>query len=144
MAIPLKNPSELAARLDLAPESRLLLVDAPEELASVLRTARPDAAIESVAEKGLRGVKESFDAVLVWRENRAGAQALLETARKRVGEGGALWIVTAMRKVTGPATPASHRIERRDLDKILGRFGLACDRETRVSAWHEAYRFRKR
>jgi hypothetical protein len=118
-------------------------VDAPDELAAILRTALPDATLESVAEKGLRGVKDTFDAVLVWRENRSGAQALLESARKRVSDGGALWIVTAMRKVTGPATPASHRIERRDLEKILARFGLACDRETRVSAWHEAYRFRK-
>jgi len=143
LSIALKNPSELAARLEFAREMRILLVDAPDELAAILRTALPDATLESVAEKGLRGVKDCFDAVLVWRENRAGAQTLLESARKRVSDGGALWIVTAMRKVTGPATPASHRIERRDLEKILARFGLACDRETRVSAWHEAYRFRK-
>ena len=143
-SIPLKNPAEIPARLALSPSDRILLVDAPEELAEILRTARPDApALEAVAEKRLRGIKETFDAVLVWRENRAGAQALLDAARRRVAERGALWIVTAMRKVTGPETPASHRIERRDLEKILAPYRLTCDRETRLSAWHQAYRFRQ-
>ena len=142
--IPLKNPAEIPARLALSSSDRVLLVDAPEELAEILRTARPDApGLEAIAANGLRGIKETFDAVLVWRENRSGAQALLDAARRRVAEGGALWIVTAMRKVTGPATPASHRIERRDLEKILAPYRLAFDREARVSAWHQAYRFRK-
>jgi hypothetical protein len=144
LPLALKNPAELAARLAFRPEETVLLVDAPEELAALVNDARRSAepAVAAAGDR-LRAVKDAFDSVLVWRENRVGAQALLEAAAKRVGPDGALWVVTAMRKVTGPATPAAHRLERRDLEKILAPRGLAFDRETRVSAWHEGHRFRR-
>ena len=144
MSLALKSPADLAARLGVAARETLLLVDTPRELAAVLEEARREGepAAEAAGDR-LRSVKETFDAVLVWRESKVGAQALLEAAAKRVAPGGALWVVSAMRKVTGPATPAQHRLERRDVEKILAPKGLAFDRETRVSAWHAGFRFRR-
>src|SRR4029077_13569559 len=65
----------------------------------------------------------------------------MEQTVRRLAPGGALWIVTAMRKVMGPKTPAVHRLELSDLAKGLDRHGLANDREARITAWHVAYRF---
>ncbi len=145
MSIALKNPSELLGRIGASPSERLLLVDAPEELERLLASARPDggAALESVPADRLRAVKDDFDVVLVWREDRVGSQALLGAALRRLRAAGAIWVVTAMRKVTGPRTPAAHRLERRDLEKAFAASGLALDREARFSAWHVGYRFRR-
>lgn len=93
--------------------------------------------------RALRGVKDKFDAIVVWREDRVGSEALLEAAVKRLLPRGTIWAVTAMRKVIGPATPAAHRLERRDLEKAFSKAGLALDAEVRFSAWHVGYRFRR-
>jgi hypothetical protein len=63
---------------------------------------------------------------------------------KRLEPNGRLWVVTAMRKVQGPKTPAAHRLEAGDLTKAFAKEGLAFDREARLSAWHVAYRFARR
>jgi hypothetical protein len=138
----LKNPGELVARMELETAERLLLVDAPEELRRLLESARGDTR-ETVAADGdaIRAVKAAFDAVLVWRESRAGSRAVFDGAVKRLEPGGALWVVTALKKVRGPVTPAVHRLELSDLVKAFSKEGLAHDREIRVSAWHVAYRF---
>jgi hypothetical protein len=138
----LKNPSELIARIGLAPGETLLLVDAPEPLEQLLADAGAAAPPESATEKTLRAVKDVFDVVLVWREDRVGSQALLAAAVKRLAPGGSLWIVTAMRKVIGPRTPATRRLELRDLEKAFEKTALRIDREVRFSAWHVGYRFR--
>jgi len=52
-----------------------------------------------------------------------------------------LWVVVALRKVTGIRTPAIHRLDRDDVIKAFAREGLLPDREVRVSAWHAAHRF---
>ena len=140
--IGLKNPAALPARLDLAGAARLLLVDAPEPLGDLLRASRAQGA-ETVAveARALSGVKQVFDAVLLWREDRVGSRAVLENAVKRLEPGGILWVVTAMKKVRGPRTPAVHRLELDDLAKGLDRHGLSHDREVRVTSWHVAHRF---
>ena len=69
---------------------------------------------------------------------------MLASAVRRLRPEGSLWIVTAMRKVQGPRTPAAHRLDRSDLEKAFVASGLALDREARFSAWHVGYRFRKR
>ena len=99
--------------------------------------------METATEKTLRSVKDAFDVVLVWREDRVGSQALLAAAVKRMSPAGAVWVVTAMRKVTGPRTPAAHRLDRRDLEEAFEKPGLRLDREVRFSAWHVGYRFRR-
>src|SRR5207249_7451922 len=91
--------------------------------------------------RSIRSVKDKFDAILVWREDRSGARSIFESAVGRLEPGGALWVVTAMRKVRGPKTPAVHRLELSDLVKGFGKNGLANDREVRVSGWNVAYRF---
>lgn len=145
MTFALKNPSDLVSRIGVNPEESLLLVDAPEALEQLLaatRTAR--APLEAVTEERLRSVKERFDVVLVWRESRVGSQVLLAAALKRLNPSGAIWVVTAMRKVTGPKTPAAHRLGRRDLEEAFAKSGLRLDREARFSSWHEGYRFVRR
>lgn len=124
---------------------RLLLIDSPEPLTDLVRRARPDP-LRTLEASGdaLRAVKENFDAVLVWREDRAGSRAVIDGALKRLAPGGVVWAVTAMRKVRGPTTPAVRRLELSDLVKGLGKAGLAHDREVRVSPWHVAYRFASR
>lgn len=140
--IALKNPSALSARLGLEQAGRLLLVDAPESLADLLRRSRPkESETLLVSEPSLSKVKESFDAVLLWREDRVGSRAVLESTIRRLAPGGVLWVVTALRKVTGPRTPAVHRLELSDLVKGLERHGLRNDREVRITSWHAAYRF---
>ena len=144
MSLALKSPAELLGRLELSPSDRVLLVDVPEELERLLAERRPDdVPIESVAADRLARVKEDFDVVLVWREDRVGSRALLASARRRVRETGALWVVTAMRKVQGPRTPAAHRLDRSDLEKAFAASGWTRDREARFSAWHVGHRFRR-
>jgi hypothetical protein len=142
--VSLKNQGELAARLALGQAPRLLLVDAPPSLEQLLARARPsESPLSAVAGTAIRSVKERFDAILVWRENRVGSRSLFEVLLKRLEPSGVLWVITAMRKVIGPATPAAHRLELSDLVKAFEREGLSNDREARVSAWHVAYRFAK-
>jgi hypothetical protein len=144
MTAPLKNPSELVARLGLDAPERVLLIDVPPALSELVRDARGPGrpAVESSGET-IRSIKETFDAVLVWREDRSGSRAVFDTAMKRVAPGGSLWVVTALKKVRGPTTPAVHRIELADLVKGFGKDGYANDREVRVSAWNVGYRFVK-
>ena len=143
MNLPLKNRADLVARLDLVEPERVLLIDAPPELANLVEAARP-APRTTLLSSGdaLRMVKESFEAVLVWREDRGGSRSVFERAVKRLDDGGAIWVVTALRKVRGPTTPAVHRLELSDLVKAFAKDGLEHDREVRVSAWNVAYRFR--
>ncbi len=144
MSFALKNPSELVGRIGVTSKETLLLVDAPEPLERLLAATRTEQEpLEAVTQERLRAVKEEFDAVLVWREDRVGSEALLAAAVKRVRPAGALWVVTAMRKVMGPRTPAAHRLELRDLEKAFAKPGLRLDREARFSAWHVGYRFVK-
>jgi hypothetical protein len=120
------------------------VIDAPEPVSDLLRRGRPEPLLtRETAGDAIRAVKETFDAILVWREDRAGSRAVFDGALKRLEPAGVVWAVTAMRKVRGPTTPAVHRLELSDLVKGLGKAGLAHDREVRVSAWHVAYRFRK-
>jgi hypothetical protein len=120
------------------------LIDAPESLERLLAAERPpERPLRSVPARALRGVKDKFDAIVVWREDRVGSEALLSEAAKRLLPSGTIWAVTAMRKVMGPRTPAAHRLERRDLEKAFSKVGLALDAEARFSAWHVGYRFRR-
>jgi hypothetical protein len=144
VSLALKSPAELLGRMELSPSDTVLLVDVPEALERLLSGARPEAGwLESVPAERLSRVKDDFDVVLLWREDRAGSQSLLASAFKRVRETGALWVVTAMRKVQGPRTPAAHRLDRRDLEKAFAASGLVLDREARFSSWHVGYRFRR-
>jgi hypothetical protein len=138
----LKNPGELVGRMELDRPERLLLIDVPAPVTDLVKRARalPLETRETTGD-AIRAVKETFDAVLVWREDRAGSRAVFDGALKRLADNGVVWAVTAMRKVRGPTTPAVHRLELSDLVKGLGKAGLAHDREVRVSAWHVAYRF---
>ena len=143
MNAPLKNPADLVARLELAQPERVLLVDTPTELAELIETARRASGTTVRADgDALRSVKEKFDAVLIWREDRGGSRAVFEATVKRLEPSGAIWVVTALRKVRGPVTPAVHRLELSDLVTGFGKGGLTYDREVRVSAWNVAYRFR--
>jgi hypothetical protein len=139
---PIKNPGGLVARLELDRPGRLLVLDAPEPLCDLLVKGRPEPLVtrESTGD-AIRAIKETYDAILVWREDRTGSRAVFDGAVKRLEAEGVVWAVTAMRKVRGPTTPAVHRLELSDLVKGLGKAGLAHDREVRVSAWHVAYRF---
>lgn len=139
----MKNPGDLVARLELDRPERVLVIDAPEPLSDLLRRARSEPLLtREITGDAIRSVKETFHAILVWREDRAGSRAVFDGAVKRLEPGGVVWAVTAMRKVRGPTTPAVHRLELSDLVKGLGKAGLVHDREVRVSAWHVAYRFR--
>jgi len=141
----LKNPGELPGRLRLSEAGRLLLVDAPPALADLLVASRPkDADTVSVESEALSGVKETFDAVLLWREDRVGSRSVLESAVRRLEQGAVLWTVLAKKKVRGPKTPAAHRLELTDLVKGLEKHGMSQDREVQVTSWHVAYRFVRR
>jgi hypothetical protein len=140
--IALKNPSALPARLDIERAKRLLLVDAPAALADLLAQSRSmELETRIVESRALATVKETFDSVLLWREDRVGSRSVLESVVRRLEPGGVLWVVTALRKVIGPRTPAVHRLELSDLTKGLERHELSNDREVRVTSWHTAYRF---
>ena len=145
MNLPLKNPADLVARLELVEPERVLLVDPPPELASLVEAARIAPRMTRLASgDALRMVKENFDAVLVWREDRGGSRSVIDGAVRKLEANGAIWVVTALRKVRGPTTPAVHRLELSDLVKAFDGVGLAYDREVRVSAWNVAYGFRRR
>jgi hypothetical protein len=140
--IPLRGASEIASRLELAAADTILLVQPPAELEAVVAGAlSTEQSFRTVEGRAIRSVKEKFPLVLVWQESRIGSQAVLEAALKRLAPGGSLWVATALRKVSGPKTPAVHRLELADLEKAFGRSGLARDREVRLSAWHVAHRF---
>ena len=141
MDIALRNPAELAARLELESPDSLLLVDAPDSLVALTAAAREGRPAAETAEAArIRSVKEHFQSILVWREERVGSQAVLEHVAKRLEPGGTLWVVVALRKITGLKTPASHRLDREDLVKAFAAQGRAPGREVRVTAWHVAYR----
>ena len=138
----LKNPAELAARLELARPGRLLLVDVPSALFDLLRSSREaDAVTEAVAGEDLSSVKETFDAVVLWRESRVGSRSALDAALRRLAPDGVLWAVIALKKVRGPETPAAHRLELSDLSKGMEKHGMAADKDVRVTSWHVAHRF---
>jgi hypothetical protein len=140
--LPLKNPAEIAARLDIASGERLLLVDPPEALETLARSVREGRGETDVAEgRKIRTVKQSYDAILLWREDRVGSQAVFDTLLKRLEPAGVFWTVVALKKVQGVATPAAHRLELSDLVKAYSASGLKYDREARVSPWHVGYRF---
>ena len=140
--IPFRGPAEIVDRLELAAATKALLVDAPPELRSILAAdSAPPVPVEATAAEAIRSVKDRFDFILLWQEDRVGSQANLAAAVKRLSPGGRLWIATALRKVQGPRTPAVHRLGLEDLEKAFARDGLVCDREVRLSAWHTAYRF---
>ena len=135
-------PDALAGRLDLSAAASLLLVDAPVNLARLLTGNRPtDRPGRSVAAEAIRSVKERFEAILVWREDRAGSRSVLDYLVKRLKPAGVLWVVTARKKVRGPRTPAARRLELSDLEKAFSKEGLTHDREVRIPPWHVAYRF---
>jgi hypothetical protein len=141
----LKNPARLTERLAVSDAEDLLLVDVPEPLADLLSaSARPEGSVSRADSRSLRSVKQRFPAIVLWREDRVGSQAVLDGVVKRLADGGVLWVVIALRKVTGPSTPAAHRLELSDLERAFGKEGLTPDREVRVSAWHVAHRFLKR
>ncbi len=140
--IALKNPGDLVARLDLASPERLLLVDVPEPLRSLLADHRgADRPPEIVDGGALRSIKARFDAALVWREDRSGSHALLDGVASRLAPQAVLWVVTARKKVTGLRTPAARRLELADLVAAFSKAGLRNDREVGVTAWHVGYRF---
>jgi hypothetical protein len=140
--VSLKNPAELSARLDLAASDRLLLVDPPDALESLARRVREGRGETDVAEgRKIRAVKQTYDAILLWREDRVGSQAVFDTLLKRLEPAGVLWTVVALKKVQGVATPAAHRLDLADLVEAYTPSGLKNDREVRVSPWHVAYRF---
>jgi len=140
--IALKNPSALSARLEFERAARLLLVDAPAALSNLILLSRSkELETRVVPARALSAVKEAFDAILLWREDRVGSRSVLEDVVRRLEPGGVLWIVTALRKVRGPKTPAVHRLELSDLIKGLERHGLSYDREVRITSWHVGYRF---
>ncbi len=143
--IPLRGATEIASRLELAAADTILLVEPPAELEAVVAGAlSPEQSLRTVEGRAIRSVKEKFPLVLVWQESRVGSQAVLEAAFKRLAPLGSLWVATALRKVSGPKTPAVHRLELADLEKAFGGSGLVRDREVRLSAWHVAYRFAPR
>jgi len=139
--IPFRGAAEIGSRLELSAAASLLLVDAPEELAAIVAAAAPEAAIRAAEARAIRSVKEPFDLILLWHESRVGSRALFEGAVKRLAPGGRLWVVTALKKVQGPRTPAVHRLQAEDLVKAFAKEGMSCDREARLSAWHVGYRF---
>ena len=140
--IPFRSPAEIVDRLELPSATRALLVSAPPELSAIVAgDSAPPVPIEATAAEAIRSVKDRFDFILLWQEDRVGSRANLAAAVKRLSPGGRLWIVTALRKVQGPRTPAVHRLGLEDLQKAFAKDGLVCDREVRVSAWHTAYRF---
>ena len=138
---PLKSPSELTSRLELAEGERLLLVDVPEALLAVALEARSGKETRVVEGRAMRTVKEPWDGVLLWREDRVGSQAVLEGVARRVSPKGFAWVVVALRKVTGVSTPGAHRLGIEDLVRSFPPGEWVRDREVRVSAWHVAYRF---
>ena len=143
--IPLRGAAEIASRLEVAAAGRILLVEAPDEFTNVITAAiSPDQTLRTAQARSLRSVKEPFDLIVLWQESRVGSQSVLEAAAKRLAPDGRLWVATALRKVSGPKTPAIHRLDLADLKKSFAKPGLVADREARLSAWHMAHRFVRR
>lgn len=145
-SIPLRGRAEIVDRLGVAAAKELLLVgDAPAAFGAILAEGlAPEQSLTPVEARAIRSVKGSFDWILVWQESRVGSRAVLDGAVKRLAPDGRLWVVTALRKVQGPRTPAAHRLEAADLAKAFEKTGLANDREARLSAWHVGHRFTRR
>jgi hypothetical protein len=140
--IPLRGRDEILDRLDVVAARNLLLVDAPPAVATLLADGlRPAQLLTPVEARAIRSVKGSFDWILLWLESRIGSRAVIDAAVKRLEHEGRLWVVTALKKVQGPRTPAAHRLEAGDLEKAFAKEGLAGGREARLSAWHVAHRF---
>jgi hypothetical protein len=140
--IPFRSQTEIASRLEIPAAARLLLVDSPPELSELVRRAATEGAeIREVGARAMRSVKESYDFMLIFQESRVGSRSVLDGAIKRLDPGGRIWVVTAMRKVKGPKTPATHRLEAADLEKAFEKSVLRRGREARISAWHIAYEF---
>jgi hypothetical protein len=145
LTIPLRGRAEILDRLEVAAAKDLLLVDAPAAVAGILiESLEPEQSLTPIEARAIRSVKRSFDWILLWRESRIGSRAVLDAAVKRLEPEGGLWVVTALRKVQGPRTPAAHRLEAGDLTKAFEKAGLANDREARLSAWHVGHRFTRR
>ena len=140
--IPLRGAAEIASRLELAAARQILLVGAPEELVNMLAAATsPEQTLDTAEPRTLRSVKERYDLIVLWLESRVGSRGVLDIAVKRLAPDGKLWVATALRKVSGPKTPAIHRLDLEDLKKAFEKPGLVADREARLSAWHVAHRF---
>jgi hypothetical protein len=140
--IPFRSQTEISSRLEIPAATRLLLVDSPPELSELVRRAATEGAeIREVEARAIRSVKESSDFILLFQESRVGSRSVLDGAIKRLDPGGRIWVVTAMRKVQGPRTPATHRLEAADLDKAFEKSHLHRGREARISAWHVAYEY---
>jgi hypothetical protein len=140
--IPFRSPAEIVGKLELSSATNALVVGAPPELDAIVAAGGAGAVpIRSAAAGTIRAVKDTFDFILLWQEDRVGSRAALDGALKRLIPGGRLWVVTAKKKVQGPRTPAAHRLEREDLVKAFAKDGMVCDREARLSAWHTAYGF---
>jgi hypothetical protein len=143
--IPLRGRAEIRERLEIAAAENLLLVDAPPAVEEILSEGlEPRQRLTPVEARALRSVKDRFDWILLWQESRVGSRAVFDNALKRLEPEGRLWVVTALKKVQGPRTAATHRLEPSDLAKAFEKEGLAGDREARVSAWHVARRFTRR
>ncbi len=143
--IPLRGRAEIADRLEIAAARHLLLSEAPPQFEQLVAASlAPGQALTPIEGRKVRSIKESFDWILLWQENRVGSRAVMDAAVKRLEPAGRLWVVTALRKVQGPKTPAAHRLEAGDLEKAFEKAGLARDREARLSAWHVAHRFTRR
>jgi hypothetical protein len=140
--IPLRGRAEIVDRLEVAAARNLLVVDAPTAVASLLaESLTTDQTLTRIEARAIRSTKDAFDWILLWQESRIGSRAVFDAALKRLEPEGRLWVVTALRKVQGPRTPAAHRLEAGDLEKAFAKGGLARGREARLSAWHVAHRF---
>jgi hypothetical protein len=143
--IPLRGAAEIASRLEIREAGTILLVETPEEFTNaVAASISPEQSLRTAEARSLRSVKENFDLIVLWLESRVGSQAVLDAAVKRRAADGKLWVATALRKVSGPKTPAIHRLDLEDLKKAFAKPGLVADREARLSAWHVAHRFTAR
>jgi hypothetical protein len=140
--IPFRGRAEIADRLEIGSAHRLLLAEAPNAFAAIVSAAlSPEQQLVLIEAREIRSVKDAFDWILLWQESRVGSHALLDKAVTRLAPGGRIWVVTALRKVQGPRTPAAHRLEAGDIATAFAKKGLEGDREARLSAWHVAYRF---
>jgi hypothetical protein len=140
--ISFRSPAEIVGRLELPAAAQVLLIDAPAQLEAIVAAAAvPNQSVQAATARTIRSARDAYDLILLWQESRVGSRAALEGAVKRLAPGGRLWVVTAMKKVMGPRTPAMHRLELEDLRKAFARDAMVCDREARISAWHTAYRF---
>ena len=140
--IPLRGAAEIASRLEIPAARQILVVEAPEEFTNAVASSiSAEQSLRTSEARTLRSVKDTFDLIVLWLESRVGSHAVLDAAVKRRAPDGKLWVATALRKVSGPKTPAIHRLDLADLKKAFAKPGLVPDREARLSAWHVAHRF---